>query len=136
MFYVFLQNHYEGIIARKYYDKFGENLTANKFKSVILQNMGARQNDNLMMFGSSEFENNTAYSTHPIKFFNGKKDGFQINLIGKAGYKCLVHAANFGALGTELTGRKVVFVLSPQWFLKRGIDENTFEANTSELQVY
>jgi len=135
-FLFYLQNHYESIISKKYYDKFAENLTLTKFKSVILQRMGARQCDNLMMFGSSEFENNTAYSTHPIKFFNGKKDGFQINLIGKAGSKCLVHAADFGALGTELTGKKVVFVLSPQWFLKTGIDENTFEANSSELQVY
>ena len=135
-FLFYLQNHYEGLISKKYYNKFAENLTPTKFKSVILQSMGAREGDNLLMFGSSEFENNTAYTTHPIKFFNAKKDGFQINLIGKAGYKCLVHAADFGALGTELTGKKVVLVLSPQWFLKGGIDENTFEANSSELQVY
>jgi len=135
-FLFYFQNHYEGLISKKYYNKFGENLNTTKFKSVILQRMGARQRDNLLMFGSSEFENNTAYSTHPIKFFNGKKDGFQINLIGKAGSKCLVHAADFGALGAELKGQKVVFVLSPQWFLKAGIDENAFEANSSELQVY
>jgi len=134
--YIISKKNYDNIISKKYYDNFGENLTTHKFKSVILQSMGAREGDNLLMFGSSEFENNTAYPTHPIKFFNGKKDGFQINLIGKAGYKCLVQAANFGALGKELKGQKVVFVLSPQWFLKDGIDENAFEANSSELQVY
>ena len=130
------QSYYEGLISKKYYDKFGENLTEQKFKSPILQSMGARKGDNLLMFGSSELEQTIRYSTQPIKFFNGKKDGFQINLIGRAGYKSLVHAADFGALGPELKGQKVVFVLSPQWFIKQGINENTFEANSSELQVY
>lgn len=130
------QNYYEGLISKNYYDKFGENLSTYKFKSVALQSMGARQGDNLLMFGSSEFVKTAAYSTHPIKVFNDKKNGFQINLIGQGGYKSLVHAANFGAIGKELTGKKVVFVLSPQWFLKRGINENEFEANSSEAQVY
>ena len=135
-FLFYYQSYYENIISEKYYNKFAENLTERKTKSIILQSMGARQGNNLLMFGSSEFVKTTAYSTHPIKFFDDRKDGFQINLIGKAGYKCLVEAANFGALGKELKGKKVVFVVSPQWFLKRGIDENTFEANSSELQVY
>jgi len=130
------QSYYEGLISKKYYDKFGENLTVQKFKSVILQSMGAREGDNLLMFGSSEFVHTIGYYTQPIKFFNGKKDGFQINLIGKGGYTCLVHAANFGALGTELKGQKVVFVVSPEWFLKGGINGNDLEANSSELQVY
>ncbi|MBU3160707.1 D-alanyl-lipoteichoic acid biosynthesis protein DltD [Clostridium frigoris] len=135
-FLFFYQSHYENLISKKYYDKFGENLTEHKFKSPILQSMGTKQGDNLLMFGSSELEQTAGYSTQPIKFFNGKKDGFQINLIGKAGYKSLVHAADFGSLGTNLKGQKVVFVLSSQWFIKQGINENTFEASSSELQVY
>ena len=97
------QSYYEGLISKKYYDKFGENLTEQKFKSPILQSMGARKGDNLLMFGSSELEQTIRYSTQPIKFFNGKKDGFQINLIGRAGYKSLVHAADFGARSEEHT---------------------------------
>lgn len=135
-FLIFFQSYYDSIISKKYYDKFGENLTTNKFKSPVLQKNGVKQGDNLMMFGSSEFEASDGYSTHPFKFFDGKKADFQINLIGRAGYKTLVHATDFGALGSSLKGQKVVFVLSPQWFTKGGIDENTFEANSSELQVY
>ncbi|MBU3186962.1 D-alanyl-lipoteichoic acid biosynthesis protein DltD [Clostridium estertheticum] len=130
------QSYYEGLISKKYYDEFGENLTVQKFKSPILQSMGARQNDNLLMFGSSEFVHTIGYYTQPIKFFNGKKDGFQINLIGKGGYTCLIHVANFGALGTELKDQKVVFVVSPQWFLKGGVSGKDIEANSSELQIY
>jgi D-alanine transfer protein len=122
-------------IQNKYYDKFSENVSDDKFKSAILQKTGAERGDNLMMFGSSEFEQSLGYSTHPFIFFKDKRAGFQINLNGKAGYKCLVHAADFGALGDSLKGKKVVFVLSPQWFTAGGIDEKTFEAKSSELQV-
>ena len=135
-FLLYYQSYYENIISKKYYDKFGENLTEEKFKSLVLQKNGVSQGDNLMMFGSSEFESSSGYPTHPFNFFNGKKAGFQINLVGKAGYKNLVHATDFGALGSSLKGQKVVFVLSPQWFTQVGIDEKTFEANSSELQVY
>lgn len=122
-------------IQNKYYDKFSENLSDDKFKSAILQKTGAERGDNLMMFGSSEFEQSLGYGPHPFIFFNNKRTGFQVNLNGKAGYKSLVHAADFGALGDSLKGKKVVFVLSPQWFTAGGIDEKTFEANSSELQV-
>ena len=79
------------------------------------------------MFGSSEFESSRGYAAHPFSF-DYKKNGFQVNLIGKAGYQCLVHAVNFGALGKDLKNQKVVFVLSPQWFSRGGIPEKTFES--------
>lgn len=123
-------------IENNYYDKASEILTEDRFKSLILQEVGIKRGDNLLMFGSSEFESARSYATHGYSFFDHKKDGFQLNLIGKAGYKCMVHAVDIGALGKELKGQKIVFVLSPQWFGKGGIDETTFEANSSELQVY
>lgn len=129
------EHNIENEISNKYYDKFSQNLSDSKFKSMILQQTGEARGDNLMMFGSSEFESSVGYSTHPSIFFNNKRDGFQINLNGKAGYKNLVHATDIGDIGSSLKGKKVVFVLSPQWFSPYGIDEKTFEANSSELQV-
>jgi D-alanine transfer protein len=131
-----IKEYYANKIHDKYYDKAAEILTPNKFKSLVLQKEAIKTGDNLLMFGSSEFEVSRNYSDHPYKFFNNKKGGFQVDLIGKAGYQDLVHAVDFGALGKSLKGQKVVFVLSPQWFTKGGISENTFEANSSEYQVY
>lgn len=128
--------YYLSKISNKYYDKVGDILTDDKFKSLALQKDGIKRGDNLFLFGSSEFEVSKECSTHPSKFFNNKKAGFQANLIGKAGYQCLVHAVDFGALGNALKSQKVVFVLSPQWFSKNGIAENTFLANSSEEAVY
>lgn len=115
-----------------YYGKVGDITTDSKFTSIALQNEGIRQDNNLFMFGSSEFESASSYSTHASKFFNNKKDGFQINLIGRAGYKSLVHSIDIGALSNEYKDQKLVFVLSPQWFSKAGIDQNTFLANSTE----
>ncbi|MBV7273738.1 D-alanyl-lipoteichoic acid biosynthesis protein DltD [Clostridiaceae bacterium UIB06] len=131
-----MKEYYANKIHDEYYDKAAEMLTDNKFKSLILQKEGVKSGDNLLMFGSSEFEVSRDYATHPYNFFNNKKAGFQVDLIGRAGYQSLVHAVDFGALGKELKNQKVVFVLSPQWFTKGGISENTFEANSSEYQVY
>ena len=59
-----------------------------------------------------------------------------MNFIGRGGYKSLVHAADFGALGKSLKGQKVVFNLSPQWFIPEGLKQFELELNSSELQVY
>lgn len=136
LFMFAMKEYYANKIHDKYYDKAAEILTEDKFKSIILQKESIKATDDLLMFGSSEFEASTGYSTHPFNFFNNKKDGFQVNLIGEAGYKSLVHAVDFGAVGKDLKNKKVVFVLSPQWFIKGGILENAFESNSSEYQVY
>ena len=81
--------YYDGATSKTYYDQYGENLSRNKFKSVELQKLGAKEGDNLFMFGSSELIENTKYFVHPINFFKNKKAGFQINLIGRGGYKSL-----------------------------------------------
>ncbi|WP_298836081.1 D-alanyl-lipoteichoic acid biosynthesis protein DltD [Clostridium sp.] len=129
-------SHYDGINSKKYYDQYGENLSRNKFKSVELQKLGTKKGDNVFMFGSSEIIENTKYYVHPINFFKNKKAGFQMNFIGRGGYKSLVHAADFGALGKSLKGQKVVFNLSPQWFIPEGLKQFELELNSSELQVY
>ena len=88
----------DSAIDEKYFGKLGDNLSADKFKSIILQEEGINRGDNLFMFGSSEFETAAGYSTHASHFFDNLKDGFQVNLVGKAGYKCLVHVADIGTI--------------------------------------
>lgn len=114
----------------------GDNVTDDKFKSLTLESEAVKTGDNLFIFGSSELETIKGQAPHANSFFANRKDGFQVNLMGKAGYKCLVHAINFGAMGNQLKDQKVVFFLSPQWFGAGGIDQNTLLANSSEEQIY
>ncbi len=108
-------------------------LTDGKFKSIVLQRAAAARGD-VMLFGSSEFEASEGYSTHPYVFF--ANTNLRVNLVGRAGFHSLVHAANLGALGDSLRGKKVVFFLSPQWFTQDGIDSDTFDASSSVVQIY
>lgn len=136
LFMIGIKEYYAYKISDKYNYKAAEILSDDKFKSITLQKESIKNGDNLLMFGSSEFESSKKYSTHPFNFFNNKNNGYQVNLIGRAGYKSLIHAIDIASLGSDMKNQKIVFVLSPQWFIKGGIDENTFEACSSELQVY
>lgn len=128
--------YYRCKIENNYYDAFANVLSSDKFKNLSLQEEGIKRGKNLFMFGSSEFEVGSGYSTHAMNFFTRDKDGFQVNMIGKAGYQCLVHDADIGSLFRNLRGQKVVFVLSPQWFTKKGIGRHAFESSSSEIQIY
>ena len=48
----------------------------------------------------------------------------------------MVHFLNFAEHTKQLKGRKIVFILSPQWFQPGGADEMHFAPNFSSLQGY
>lgn len=123
-------------IHANYADTIGGLTTENKFKSLDLLTEAAMKGDNLFLFGSSELEKIKDSPFHPTNFFRNKKGGFQVNLVGKAGYTDLVHAITFSALGSGLKGQKVVFILSPQWFVRSGVSQKTFLACSSEEEIY
>ena len=125
----------ENTIDKNYINKFGDSLAYYKPRSIPLQKAAAKRGDNLFIYGSSELDIKTD-KFHPSDFFKYQNMGFQVNIQGRAGYQCLVHAADFGTMGKSLKDQKVVFVLSPQWFTKKGIDINTFLGNTPFTQIY
>ena len=47
----------------------------------------------------------------------------------------MIHAVNFAAHYQQLKGKKLVFIVSPQWFIKKGSDEQHFAPNFSSLQA-
>ncbi|MED1518206.1 D-alanyl-lipoteichoic acid biosynthesis protein DltD, partial [Bacillus paranthracis] len=48
----------------------------------------------------------------------------------------LAHILNMTSTMDELEGKKVVFVLSPQWFTKTGVSQGDFTNNFSKQQAY
>ncbi|MGR5869379.1 D-alanyl-lipoteichoic acid biosynthesis protein DltD [Bacillus pacificus] len=78
----------------------------------------------LPMYGSSEFLRMDAY--HPSNYFKVNPAGFTPYLIGIGGTQSLAHILNMTSTMDELEGKKVVFVLSPQWFTKTGVSQRGF----------
>lgn len=104
------------------------------YQGLILQEKALESSDVLPVYGSSEFSAVSEF--HPSTFFNGKKDGFVPFLIGRGGSQSLVHVLSLAAQGEKLQGKKVMIILSPQWFLSEGITSQYLKQNFSPLQTY
>jgi len=127
---------YEDKTGNRYYDEIGDVFgSVDKYQGLLLQERSLAKEDNLLIFGSSEL-GSLVESFHPSYLFQGKKDGFQVNIIGRGYTQSIIHSVNFGALGSKIKGKKVVFILSPQWFSEIGIEYKGFGVNFSKYQFY
>ncbi|MGE8202978.1 D-alanyl-lipoteichoic acid biosynthesis protein DltD [Heyndrickxia sp. NPDC080065] len=86
------------------------------------------------IYGSSELARFDPF--HPSNYFEANPKGFTPFLIGRGGTQSIIQFMNFAAHADQLKGKKLVFIISPQWFHKRGIDEFHFDPNYSMLQAY
>ena len=88
--------------------------------------------DTLLVLGSSEFQHGKNTEYHPTQIFRGmNKD---VMCVGAAYNQCLSHTITLGALAPDLKSKKVVLILSPAWFDKKGVTENGFAVRFSESQ--
>ncbi len=103
-----------------------------KLSNSYLLDLAAREEDSLLIFGSSELKT-TDICTHPANFFRGS--GLQVDLAGRGSCQSLVHALAVGGLGEGLRGRKLVLITAPQSYVEDGIAPDMFLANYSERQL-
>lgn len=92
-----------------------------------------RQNlnpDSLVVFASSELQHGTDTPYHPKNMFKGNT--FQPMLIGAGYYQSLSHAITLAALEPSMKKKKVVLMVSPQWFRKKGVLPKAFASRFSE----
>ncbi|MFC4798576.1 D-alanyl-lipoteichoic acid biosynthesis protein DltD [Neobacillus sp. GCM10023253] len=88
----------------------------------------------LPIYGSSELARLDRF--HPNNYFQETGADFTPFLVGRGGMESLIHFLNFSEHAQQLKGKKLVFVLSPQWFQPDGTDETHFVPNYSSLQGY
>ncbi|MEK4578905.1 MULTISPECIES: D-alanyl-lipoteichoic acid biosynthesis protein DltD [Bacillus] len=122
------------LISDKKIEDAATSLQKEKLQSVFLQQKMLENSQYLPMYGSSEFLRMDAY--HPSNYFKVNPAGFTPFLIGTGGTQSLAHILNMTSTMDELEGKKVVFVLSPQWFTKIGVSQGDFTNNFSKQQAY
>lgn len=94
---------------------------------AVLEN----QDENTMLIlGSSEFRNATDSPFHIKNLF--AENSFSPILIGRDQYQSLHHAITLSSLGSELKNKKVVFIVSPQWFQREAVIADSFTLRFSE----
>ncbi|MGG0515045.1 D-alanyl-lipoteichoic acid biosynthesis protein DltD [Bacillus pseudomycoides] len=122
------------LISNEKVEDAATSLQKEKLQGVFLQQKMLENLNYLPMYGSSEFSRMDAY--HPSNYFKVKPEGFTPFLIGTGGTQSLAHILNVTSTIDQLEGKKVVFILSPQWFTKQGVNEGNFSSNFSKQQTY
>ncbi|MEH7450869.1 D-alanyl-lipoteichoic acid biosynthesis protein DltD [Gottfriedia acidiceleris] len=125
---------YELFITKERLNNTAASLNPETFQGTLLQDKMLKDPKFLPIFGSSELARRDPF--HPSRIFMGEKNEFTPYLIGRGGSQSLVHFLDLASLGDGIKNRKIVFVLSPQWFIPHGIDDTHFSPNYSALQTY
>ena len=86
--------------------------TRNSSKTVLEELF---KGNAIPVLGSSELSASDDVAYPPALFHNGNSD-FNMILIGRGSMQSLHHAINLGAMADILPDKKVVLILSPQWF--------------------
>ncbi|MBK3496917.1 D-alanyl-lipoteichoic acid biosynthesis protein DltD [Viridibacillus sp. YIM B01967] len=104
------------------------------FQGEYMQNRLLQEPNMLPIYGSSELNRFDPF--HPYNYFKANDAGFTTYLYGRGGTQSIHHFLNFAAQEKNLKDKKLVFIISPQWFTKTGVDEFHFSPNYSMLQSY
>lgn len=83
------------------------------------------------VFGSSELSAADDIAYPPVLFHNGNSD-FNMILIGRGSMQSLHHTINLGAMADVIPNRKVVLILSPQWFTASHLSSEAYASRFSE----
>lgn len=114
-------------------DEAANSLNSNMFAGTYLQDEMLEDPAYLPIYGSSEFSRWDRY--HPSNYFKVNDAGFKPFLVGKGGTTSIIHAINLASHADQLEQKQMVIIVSPQWFVKNGTDENHFAPNYSALQA-
>src|ERR1043166_1073044 len=85
-----------------------------KNQGLALERAAARAPDILLLYGSSELID--PIPNRASDFFSSAPTGFQVCPVGKGGTTSLIILQKLGALGSDLSGRKVAILLSASSF--------------------
>ncbi|WP_434796280.1 D-alanyl-lipoteichoic acid biosynthesis protein DltD [Terrisporobacter vanillatitrophus] len=93
------------------------------------------EKDNIMMLGSSELSHST--KQHPTYYFNTNRKKNGVVTIGRAYTQSLQDAASLGSFNPDVKDKKVVLLISMQWFMdKSGVTPHHYQTRFSPTQFY
>jgi D-alanine transfer protein len=108
-------------------------LSPNILKGDAVKKAALKDNYFVPFFGSSEFSRFDL--THPSVIAEKYNWDFRPFLMGAAGTQSLTHYFQMQGINHQLAHKKAVFVISPQWFVKKGTDPKAFAFYYSQLQA-
>ncbi|ANB61815.1 D-alanyl-lipoteichoic acid biosynthesis protein DltD [Anoxybacteroides amylolyticum] len=132
---LFIPNQYLlPLITDKKVEEEAVDLDFNMFQGEIIQKKMLESPHYLPIYGSSELSRLDTF--HPSNYFKVNPIGVTPFLVGRGGMQSFVHFLNFADQKDGLKHKKLLFILSPQWFYQEGATQQSFDANFSALQAY
>lgn len=111
-----------------------DSLSNTKDKGTIANNHFLHKKD-IMMLGSSELSHST--KQHPTYYFNTNRSENEVITIGRAYAQSLQDAAVLGSFDPSIDNKKVVLLVSMQWFMdEEGVTPHHYQTRFSPTQFY
>ena len=120
-------------LETRYIHALAPEFSEEKLQGAVLQKAAFRQPNLLMMYGSSELAKEMP--NNPVQFFKDYPTGFTVFPVGKPGATSLNILQKLAAVGSDVRGRKLVYSISPGWFLAEETDAKYYEGNFSTMQA-
>ncbi|MGX6979769.1 D-alanyl-lipoteichoic acid biosynthesis protein DltD [Vagococcus elongatus] len=120
--------------SQKELKKSAPSMSINVIKGNTYKNSAAASSDYLPFLGSSELSRINAF--HPTVMARKYHRGYEPFLLGAPGTQSLSHFFMLHSMKDELKGKQIVFIISPQWFVKNGVSDQMFSVYYSPLQTY
>lgn len=114
--------------------KAASSMSGNVLRGDSIKNQAIASGDYVPFFGSSELSRISPF--HPSVLAEKYQRGYTPFLLGAPGTQSLTQFMMMDSFGKELDKKKIVFIISPQWFVKGGVTRDYFDAYFSELQTY
>lgn len=116
------------------WSKASSSMSANVIRGNAIKNEAIASGKYVPFFGSSELSRIDAF--HPSVLAKKYHRGYIPFLLGAPGTQSLTQYMMIRSMGQELVEKKLVFIISPQWFVKDGVNKQYFDAYFSEIQTY
>lgn len=120
--------------SKKVLAEASTSMSANVLRGNAIKNKAISLDKYIPFFGSSELSRISAF--HPSVLAEKYQRNYRPFLLGAPGTQSLTQAMMMKSMKNELSHKKAVFILSPQWFVKEGVSADYFNAYYSELQTY
>ncbi|MBU7554301.1 D-alanyl-lipoteichoic acid biosynthesis protein DltD [Pediococcus ethanolidurans] len=128
LFSPFKLNH----ITAKTENKAALALSPNVLKGQVIKESALSHEKFVPFFGSSEFSRFDF--SHPSVLATKYNRSYTPFLMGAPGTQSLTHYFQMQLITSQMKNRKAVFVISPQWFVKKGARKDAFGFYYSPLQ--
>jgi D-alanine transfer protein len=124
----------EGRFAEVRLKQAASSLSDSVLKGETVENAAMQRVEYVPFIGSSEWRRFNAF--HPSILAEKYNRDYRPFLIGTAGTQSLTHFLTLHSLREATADKRAVFVISPQWFRRSGVEEAYFEKFFSPVKIY